>query len=265
MHLRGRHVVVTGGGSGIGRAVIRRFSREQPRMLAVVDRDARAAGAVADEVGGLALHADVSREADILRVVEEAEKAAGAIDVWFSNAGLSGPSAGPEAPDGQWQKTWEVHVMSHVWAARALLPGMLERGDGYLLNTASAAGLTMSPGAVPYTVTKHAALSLAENLAVLYGDSGIRVSCLCPQLVDTQMTADLERSHAGRAVLATGGRRRQPDDVAELVVQAMADERFLIVSHEETLKGARFRAADHGAFLDAMREHWRRTVRMAAD
>jgi NAD(P)-dependent dehydrogenase (short-subunit alcohol dehydrogenase family) len=260
MELRGRHVVVTGGAGGIGRAMLRRFRLEEPRMLVVVDIDVAAAEAVASEIGGLAFYANVGREADILRVIEEAEEAAGPIDVWCSNAGVSGAAAGPEALDDQWQEVWDLHVMSHVWAARALLPKMLERREGYLLSTASAAGLLISPGAAPYTVTKHAALSLAENLAVLYGDAGIRVSCLCPQLVDTGMTADLEQSRAGRAVLVAGGRRLDPDDVAEIVVEAMREERFLITSHEESLAAARHRAADHDSWLASVRDLWRRTM-----
>jgi NAD(P)-dependent dehydrogenase (short-subunit alcohol dehydrogenase family) len=259
MELEGRHIVVTGGGSGMGRAMLRRFARERPRNLVVVDHDGPAAQAVADEVGGLAFDADVGREAAILHVIEQAQEAHGPIDVWCSNAGLSGPTAGPEAPDHLWQKLWDVHVMSHVWAARALLPGMVEKGEGYLINTASAAALLMSPGAVPYTVTKHAALSLAENLAVLYGDAGVRVSCLCPQLVATGMTANLKCSRAGRAVLASG-RCLEPEQVAEIVVDALRGERFLITPHEEVLKAARHRAADHDRWLESMRETWRRTA-----
>jgi NAD(P)-dependent dehydrogenase (short-subunit alcohol dehydrogenase family) len=250
---------VTGGGSGMGRAMLRRFADEGPRALVVVDRDGPAAQAVAGEIGGLAVQADVSREAEVLEAIRLAEAASGPIDVWCSNAGLSGPTAGPEAPDRQWQKLWDVHVMAHVWAARALVPGMGERGEGYLLSTASAAGLLMSPGAVPYTVTKHAALSLAENLLVLYGDAGIRVSCLCPQLVATGMTATLEDSRAGRAVLASG-RCLQPAEVADIVVEAMREERFLIATHDEALRAARYRAADHEAWLESMRRTWRRTL-----
>ena len=259
MELRGRAIVVTGSGGGIGRAMVRRFVNEDPRGLVVVDLDEDAASAVADEVGGLALAADIGLEADILRVVEEAHRAYGPIDVWCSNAGIGGPSAGPEAPDETWQRLWEVHVMSHVWAARALLPEMLERGEGYLFNTASAAGLLMSPGAMPYTVTKHAALSLAENLSVMYGEAGIRVSCLCPQLVATSMTSSLDRSAAGRAVLASGG-CLEPEEVAEEVVEAMRDERFLIAPHDEALQGARNRAADHERWLRGMRRIWTTAV-----
>ena len=252
--------MVTGGGSGMGRAMLRRFAAEGPRHLVAVDANEAAAQTVAEELGGLAVAADVGREAHILEVIRQAEAVAGPIDVWCSNAGISGPTAGPEAPDEVWQTLWDVHVMSHVWAARALVPGMIERGEGYLFNTASAAGLLMSPGAVPYTVTKHAAVSLAENLSVLYGDAGIRVSCLCPQLVATGMTANLEHSRAGRAVLEGAGRCLQPEDVAECVVEAMREERFLITPHEEALKASRNRAADHERWLDHMRDRWRRAV-----
>src|SRR5215210_1994479 len=187
MEIAGRHVVVTGGASGIGRALALRFADEGARAVVAADLDEANARSVAEEVGGLGVRVDVGREEDIRSLVSRAEGANGPIDLFFSNAGITGPSGGPEVLDADWDRLWRVNTMSHVWAARALLPGMLERGEGYLLSTASAAGLLAQLGAMGYTVTKHAAVAVAEWLAMTYGDRGIRVSCLCPQYVRTPM------------------------------------------------------------------------------
>ena len=176
MKLDGKVVVVTGGGSGIGRAMLRRFAVEKPRALVVADRDRGAAEAVAAEVGGMAVECDVGREAEIAALVQRTLDAHGQIDLFCSNAGIA-PTGGVEVADAEWTRVWEVNVMAHVWASRAVLPGMLARGSGYLLATASAAGLLSMIGAAPYAVTKHAAVSLAEWLAITYGDQGIKVSC----------------------------------------------------------------------------------------
>src|SRR4051794_274665 len=190
MDLQGRHVVVTGAASGIGRAVALRFADEGARAVVVADLDEAGAEAVAGDVDGLAVPTDVGREEDIRALVARAEEANGPVDLFFSNAGISGPSGGPEILDADWDLLWRVNTMSHVWAARELLPGMLERGEGYLLSTASAAGLIAQLGWMGYTVTKHAAVAVAEWLAMTYGDRGIRVSCLCPQYVRTPMVTD---------------------------------------------------------------------------
>ena len=188
MKLSGKVIVVTGGAHGIGRALCKRFATEGAKGVVVADRDGAGAETVAREIGGLAVRTDVSKEADILALVQKAREAYGPVDVFVSNAGIAA-DGGAEVPDAQWQKIWEVNVMAHVWATRAVLPSMIERGSGYLLNTASAAGLLSSVGTAPYAVTKHAAVALAEWLALTHGDQGIRVSVLCPMGVNTNMMA----------------------------------------------------------------------------
>src|SRR3954451_18911253 len=188
MELRDKVVVVTGGGSGIGAALSRRFIAEGARGVAVADVEAGRAESVAAELGerALAVPTDVSKEDDVVRLVDRVTDAWGPIDLFCSNAGI-GVGGGVETGNAEWQRIWEVNLMAHVYAARAVLPGMLARGEGYLLNTASAAGLLTNLGAAPYTVTKHAAVALAEWLAITHGDQGIKVSCLCPQGVRTNM------------------------------------------------------------------------------
>jgi NAD(P)-dependent dehydrogenase (short-subunit alcohol dehydrogenase family) len=188
MKVQGKHVVVTGGASGIGRSVARRFAAEGADSVVVADIDGAGAQEVAREFAGLGLGVDVSDEAQVRDLVETAEKQNGPIDLFFSNAGIGIPG-GVEVPNDQWQRIWDVNVMAHIYAARAVLPGMIARGEGYLVSTASAAGLLTQIGSAPYAVTKHAAVALAEWLAVTHGNQGIRVSVLCPQAVRTAMTA----------------------------------------------------------------------------
>src|SRR5579859_7033584 len=224
MRLADQVVVVTGGGNGIGRALCRRFAQEGAKAIVVADVQSAAADAVAKEVGGLAVNCDVTREADVQRLVEQTESKFGDIDLFCSNAGI-GVRGGFEAPDKDWQTSWDVNVMAHVYAARAVLPGMLKRGRGYLLQTVSAAGLLTQLGSAPYAVTKHAALALAEWILITHGDKGIRVSALCPQGVKTEM---LRRADfAGGAFLVDTA--LEPEQVAEEVVRGLADERFLIL------------------------------------
>ena len=257
MELTGKHVVVTGAASGIGRACAARFASEGARVV-VADLDSAHAEAVAREIGGLAIAADVGKEADIIALVRRARDAGGPIDLFFSNAGVPGPAGGPEAPDAELQATWEINVMAHIWAARAVLPEMLERGDGYLLSTASAAGLLTQVSALAYSITKHAAVALAEWLAITYGDAGIKVSCLCPQAVRTPMLELALEDPIGAAPLLAGG-LIEPDDVAAAVVAGVRDERFLILPHEQV--------ADHMALKGAQPERWlngmRKLVRQA--
>jgi NAD(P)-dependent dehydrogenase (short-subunit alcohol dehydrogenase family) len=252
MELRGRNIVVTGAGSGIGRALVRRFAEDQPNGLVAVDIAADAVAAVADEAGVLGIAADLGREDEVVRVTDEAEAAHGPIDLFCSNAGLAGPTQGPEAPDEDWQRLWNVNVMAHVWAARALVPAMLERGEGYLFSTVSAAGLLMSVGQMPYSATKHAALSVAECLAVQYGDAGIRVSALCPQIVDTPMFNAVGDEPLGTALRASSS-PMSPAEVAEVAVEGIREERFLILSHPEVVTYAQRRAADHDRWIGGMR------------
>ncbi|WP_204075009.1 SDR family oxidoreductase [Planotetraspora phitsanulokensis] len=254
MELRGRHVVVTGGGSGIGRALVERFARDAAGVV-VVDCDGAAAAEVADAVGGLAVTADVGSEQEILRVIAEAEGAYGPIDLFCSNAGLAHPLGGIDADDEGWTRQWNVHVMAHLWAARALVPAMLRRGGGYLLSTSSAVGLLMVPGALPYTVTKHAALALAEQLAVLYRGTGVRFSCLCPALVETPMIEGVGEGAVGR-FLRLEGPPMEPAEVADVVVEGLREERFLIFTHPQTAAAVRGRATDPEGYLDAVAAIW---------
>jgi NAD(P)-dependent dehydrogenase (short-subunit alcohol dehydrogenase family) len=209
---------------------------------------------VADKVDGLAITADLGRESEVLRVIAQTEAQYGQIDLFCSNAGVGRPSGGVEVPDDGWQTHWNIHVMAHVWAARALAPVMVRRGEGYLLSTASAAGILMAPGAIPYTVTKHAALALAESLAVLYHGSGVRFSCLCPALVETPLVAG-EGDAVGRFVRAASP-ALDPATVADIVVEGIRNERFLIMTHPETADAAVLRATDADAYLDVMSGLW---------
>ncbi|MEA2466870.1 MAG: hypothetical protein QOJ57_996 [Thermoleophilaceae bacterium] len=244
--------MVTGGASGIGAALARAFAAEGARVV-VADLDADGAAAVAGEVGGLGLCVDVGSEEGIAALVASAQDANGPIDLFFSNAGVPGPGGGPiEVDPGAWQQTWDVNVMAHVWAARAVLPGMLERGDGYLLNTASAAGLLTHVAAAPYTVTKHAAVALAEWLSINYRDAGVRVSCLCPQAVRTPMMMATVEDASGASVLASGG-MLEPEDVARVTVEAIGDERFLILPHPEVAKYMAVKATEPERWLAGMR------------
>jgi NAD(P)-dependent dehydrogenase (short-subunit alcohol dehydrogenase family) len=249
VELAGKHVVVTGAASGIGRACAARFAAEGARVVAA-DREEARVRAVAEEIGALAVVADVSRESEITALIATAQEHHGPIDLFFSNAGVAGPGGGPEAPDAELQATWEINVMAHVWAARALLPGWLERGEGYLLSTASAAGLLTQVSALAYSITKHAAVALAEWLAIQYGDKGIRVSCLCPQGVRTPM---LMGKHGERKSFLQDN-MVSPEQVAQDCVDAMRDERFLVLPHPEVLDYVRGKAADVERWLGGMRK-----------
>ncbi|MGB2330279.1 MAG: SDR family oxidoreductase, partial [Pseudomonadales bacterium] len=191
MDLAGKNIFITGAASGIGRAMARRFHAEGAARLYLTDVNEAGLKAVADEVGAEYLAVDVASEDAVTALVAAAEKSLGSIDLLCNNAGISVPG-GPEVATEDWQKIWQINVMAHVWATRAALPAMLARGDGYLLHTASAAGLLTQIGSAPYAVTKHAAVAYAEWLAITYGDRGIKVSALCPQAVRTAMTAGHE-------------------------------------------------------------------------
>jgi NAD(P)-dependent dehydrogenase (short-subunit alcohol dehydrogenase family) len=259
MDLADRTVVITGAGSGIGRALAERFAKEAPRALVLADINADAVEAVATEVGGVAVQTDVGREDEVNALIERAREVAGPIDVFFSNAGVGGPGGGPlEAPDEEWERTWRINVMAHVWAARALLPEMLERGDGYLLSTASAAGILTQVGAQVYSVTKHAAVAVAEWLAITYGDAGIKVSCLCPLGVRTPMLEGALEDTVGGAALMRD-ELLEPSEVAEVVVAAIGDERFLIFPHPQVAKYMAFKGGDNERWLAGMK----RMVRQA--
>ena len=248
MKLKDRHVVVTGAASGIGAALARRFAAEGARGVVVADLPAAKAAldAVARETGGLAVACDVARESDIQALVAAAKGRFGPIDLFFSNAGLS--RDGHEgAPDSDWDLMWRVHVMAHVWVARAVLPDMLARGEGYLASTASAAGLLASMSSSPYGVTKHAAVALAEHLAIQHGAHGIRVSVLCPQAVDTPLYRAIGSDAAAVDGIAS------PEAVAEVVVRGLDEERFLILTHPQVADYMQRKAVDRDRWLAGMR------------
>jgi NAD(P)-dependent dehydrogenase (short-subunit alcohol dehydrogenase family) len=251
MEIRGKHVVITGAAGGIGRALVARMAAEGARGIVVADMDEAGAVDVARGVSGLGLGVDVGRESEITRLVAAANARFGPVDIFFSNAGLGELGSGIDAPDEVWDRLWRVHAMSHVWAARAVVPDMVQRGEGYLVNTASAAGLLAHVAAMVYTVTKHAAVSIAEWLAINYRDAGVRVSCLCPQGVATRML-DAEKDPAGYEIMRQAG-ILQPEDVAEAVVEGIRAERFLILPHADVAEMMRRKAGDPDRWLSGMR------------
>jgi NAD(P)-dependent dehydrogenase (short-subunit alcohol dehydrogenase family) len=251
MQIKGKTVVITGGANGIGRALCLRFAKEGAKFVAVSDVDEVNGKAVADEIekGRAGFFAcDVSQEAQIRNLVESVSSAARQVDIFCSNAGIA-VAGGPEALDGDWKRSWEINTMAHIYAARAVLPQMLARREGYLLQTVSAAGLLTSLGSAPYTVTKHAALGFAEWLAITYGDQGIRVSALCPQGVLTNM---LKTDHPGTKMLLNGA--IEPDQVADDVVKAMEEERFMILPHPEAGKFFQNKANDYQRWIRGMQK-----------
>jgi NAD(P)-dependent dehydrogenase (short-subunit alcohol dehydrogenase family) len=247
--MKGKVVVVTGGASGIGAALVRRFAREGTAGIVVADLDLVQAQAVAAEVKGLALRIDVSNEADVQAMIEEATQRFGRVDVLCSNAGIA-LGGGVDAPNADWQRIWEINLMAHVYGARAVLPQMIARGEGYLVQTASAAGLLSHPDSALYAVTKHAAVSLAEWLSINYGDKGIRVSCLCPQGVRTPMLLGKEGDR--KSFLTEGS--VSAEQVADDVIAAMRDERFLVLPHPEVHEYMQRKAADVDRWLGGMRK-----------
>jgi NAD(P)-dependent dehydrogenase (short-subunit alcohol dehydrogenase family) len=248
MDVDGRVIVVTGGARGIGRALATRFAHERAKAVVVVDVDFDGASKVAREIGGSAVHCDVSRESDVEQLVDRVQSEHGRIDIFCSNAGIA-VGGGPETPTDQWQRIWDINLMSHVFVARYALPAMLQRGEGYILGTVSAAGLLNHVFAAPYGVTKAAALSLFEWLSIAHGAQGIRISCLCPQGVKTDMLAAERRE--GLEFLTAGA--LEPEAVAEIVQQGLRDERFLILPHPEVGEYFRRKADDYDRWLKGMR------------
>ena len=251
MEIRDKVVVVTGGGSGMGKSMCERFAREGAKGVVVADLRSKPAKAVAESVHGRYMAVDVAQESEIVELIEFTEKEVGPIDLFVSNAG-NGVGRGIDASDEQWERSWQVNTMSHVYAARALVPRMVERGGGYLFSTVSAAGLLTQIGSVTYAVSKHAALALAEWLSVTHYDDGIRVSCLCPQAVRTGLTPD------GGGIAELDG-MMDPDDVAEVVVETIREERFLALSHPEVAEYFRRKGADYERWLSGMRRLQRKT------
>jgi NAD(P)-dependent dehydrogenase (short-subunit alcohol dehydrogenase family) len=255
VELNGRTIVITGAGSGIGRALAERFAAEGPRALILADINQEAVQAVAESLGDIAtpVRTDVGREEDILGLVDRAREVGRQIDVFVSNAGVPGPDGGPiEAGDAEWERAWRINVMAHVWAARAVLPEMLERGDGYLVSTASAAGILTQVGALVYSTTKHAAVAIAEWLSITYGDRGVKVSCVCPLGVRTPMLETaLEDSVGGAALMRD--ELLEPSDVAEAVAAGIREEQLLIFPHPQVAKYFAYKAGDNERWLAGMR------------
>lgn len=247
MRLEGKHVVVTGGAGGIGAALARRFAAEGARGVVVADLQREPLEAVAQELGnGLAVPTDVTDEAQIRALVDRAEERFGPIDLFCSNAGIIVPG-GVNSSDAVWSRSINVNVMAHVYAARVMVPRMIERGEGYLLQTASAAGLLTQIGSATYSVTKHAALALAEWLAITYGEKGVKVSVLAPQAVRTAMTAGV----VDGGVAGVDG-MLEPEAVADAVVLGLDAESFLILPHPEVLEYFRRKASDYERWIAGM-------------
>lgn len=248
MELHDKVIVVTGAARGIGEALARRFTDEGPAGLVVSDRDIDALEAVAADIGAVAVPADISVESDTVALIDSAEERFGPVDLFCANAGI-GIAGDEQTGDEEWDRLWDINVMSHVHAARRLIPEWRARGEGYFLATVSAAGLLTNLRAAQYSVTKHAALALAEWLAVTYGDEGIRVSALCPQGVRTRLLDVAEEFRALLEPVAISA-----EDVAEAVVAGLAAERFLILPHPEVAQYFQNKANDYDRWLGGMRK-----------
>jgi NAD(P)-dependent dehydrogenase (short-subunit alcohol dehydrogenase family) len=246
MDLKGKVAVVTGAASGIGRAAALRFAQEGAAGLVLADLNMAALAPVAEEAKGMAVACDVSREPDIRRLVLQAEERYGRIDVYFSNAGII-QRGGLQASDAEWDRNWRIHVMAHVWAARAVVDKMVARGGGYFLITASAAGLLNIVESATYGVTKHGAVAFAEWLAIAYGRRGLRVSCLCPQAVITGM-------YKGDGGSAGVDGALSAEQVAGEIVKVMGEERFLVLPHPTVLDYMRNKTADYDRWLGGMQK-----------
>jgi NAD(P)-dependent dehydrogenase (short-subunit alcohol dehydrogenase family) len=255
----GKVVIVTGGGNGIGKALCERFAQAAARKVVVADLEQASAAAVANAIDGDAFCVDVRNESQIQEMVAAVEERYGVIDLFCSNAGIIATDGEPwwatSAPNATWQAMWEIHVMSHVYAARACLPGMLARGAGYFLNTASAAGLLNQIGDAAYSTTKHAAIGFAESLAITHGDDGIGVSVLCPQAVATRMVGDIGDGDGGTAGVDGV---MTPAQVADEVIEGLAAEQFLILPHKEVIQYRQRKADDYDRWLGGMRKLRRR-------
>ena len=259
MELSAKVVVVTGAASGIGRALALAFADEGARGVVVADLDGDGAHDVARQIGdhAIAVGGDVATEAGVDELVSVAEDAFGPVDLFCANAGVA-VGTGVETPDADWDLSFGVNIRAHILAARRLVPGWLERGDGYFLSTASAAGLLTQIGSAPYAVTKHAAVAFAEWLSVTYGDQGLKVSCLCPMGVDTPLLQEgLAKPGGdealGAKVVEAAGELLQPEQVADAVVETLREERFLVLPHPEVLTFFRRKADDYDRWLAGMR------------
>lgn len=252
MEIRNKVVIVTGGASGIGRSIARRFAADGARAVVVADVNLESAQAVAEGFGGLAVRCDVSREADIQALVATTRQHYGQVDAFISNAGILGGMGGLDLEDALWNKMWQIHGMAHVWAARAVVPEMVARGEGFFLVTASAAGLLTIVESAPYAVTKHAAVAFAEWLRIAYGRKGVQVACLCPQSVQTDMTAGTDGGSAAvNGILA-------PEVVAQDVITTMGNGQFLVLPHPEVAQYFRNKGQDYERWIGGMQKLYAR-------
>ena len=252
MELTGKVVVVTGGASGIGTGLCRRFREEGVRALIIADLNGEAVAALADELDAVGVTLDVRDEAAIAAMVSEVEAQFGQIDLFCSNAGILNLDGGDfwatSSANEVWQANWEIHVMAHVYAARACLPAMIRRGEGYFLHTISAAGLLSQPYTAAYATTKHAAIGFAESLAISHGDDGIKVSCLCPQAVDTAMLGGTDGGSAGIDGILS------PAQVAQAVIDGLREESLLILPHEQVEQYHLNKAQNYNRWIGGMRK-----------
>ena len=250
MQIKGKIVVVTGAASGIGKALCERFAMEGASAVVVSDIDQPGIDAtvsdLASKTNAVGIRCDVSKEDEINSLVNRTLEQFGHIDLFCSNAGIF-TAGGESVSTKAWQQIWEINVMAHVFAARSVLPSMLERGEGYLLNTSSAAGLLNQVGSAPYSVTKHAAIGFAEWLSITYGNRGINVSVLCPQAVRTNMTAGGDGGVAGLDGML------EPEQLADTVIETLGEERFLVLPHPEVLTYMRRKTDDYDRWLGGMR------------
>ena len=255
MEIEGKVIIITGGAAGIGAGLAERFHQDGAKHIVVADLDEKKVKQVAIRVGGKGVCLDVSNEVAIKALVAEVEQEQGRIDLFVSNAGYVS-FEGLEGDIGALDRMWGVHVKAHVYAARAVLPGMIERGEGYLLNTASAAGLLSQIGSMHYSVTKAAAVGLAEWLQITHANQGIRVSVLCPQEVATDIDKNMYKSKGSvvaGAKMAAGDGVLSSAEVAEAVVEALREERFLVLPHPEVAEYAKRKGTDRDRWLKGMR------------
>ncbi len=260
MEVKDRVVVVTGAGRGIGAALCHRFANEGAHLVVVSDCDERAAVEVAAAVGSraMAVRCDVANELDVQHLVEQSISSGGRIDIFCSNAGIT-VKGGLESLNSDWQRMWDVNVMSRLFAARAVIPHMLERGEGYLVHTASAAGVMTEIGSASYSVTKHADVAMAEWLSVCYGRSGIRVSCVCPLGVETDMLDDSDPIHRYLHLHAISA-----DEAAGAVIEGIQKELFLILPHPQVLDFFRLKTEDYDRWLRGMQRLRQKLTRAEA-
>lgn len=251
MDIRDKIAIVTGGASGIGRSIAQRFAADGARAVVVADLNLERAQAVAAEIGGLAVRCDVSQEADIQALVATTRERFGRVDAYISNAGILGRMGGLDLEDPLWEAMWHIHGMAHVWAARAVVPEMVARGEGFFLVTASAAGLLTIVESAPYAVTKHAAVAFAEWLRIAYGRKGVQVACLCPQSVRTDMVTGDGGSASHDGILA-------PEVVAQEVVTAMDNGKFLVLPHPEVAQYFRNKGQDYERWIGGMQKMYAR-------